>query len=224
MLRDGSSGPVALVSCHSLLGPALAAGLEAVGWRTVRAAGWSALEERPPAERLAGIVLVADEGGALPPRPPVLAPGLVGVVVVAIGSRQDLGALVTAVEQGAVAAIDCEQPFCDLVAVVSTFLHDPGTGHDKAELLRRLRARELETRQFAAMTRRELDVLTALLRGSAAADIAHVEHVSMPTVRTHIRGVLTKAGVQSQVAAVALAYRSAVEPTVVQQIREVHQF
>jgi two-component system, NarL family, nitrate/nitrite response regulator NarL len=47
-----------------------------------------------------------------------------------------------------------------------------------------------------------------LMRGAKARDICTQSFVSMPTVRSQIRSILTKLGVTSQLAAVALAYQS----------------
>jgi two-component system, NarL family, nitrate/nitrite response regulator NarL len=62
--------------------------------------------------------------------------------------------------------------------------------------------------QFDRLTRREEEVLSALMRGAKARDICAQSYVSMPTVRSQIRSILIKLGVTSQLAAVALAYQS----------------
>ncbi len=59
--------------------------------------------------------------------------------------------------------------------------------------------------QMASLTQREREVLDALAEGRVAEDIAERLFVSVGTVRTHIRGILTKLGVSSQLAAVAKA-------------------
>jgi DNA-binding NarL/FixJ family response regulator len=61
---------------------------------------------------------------------------------------------------------------------------------------------------FDLLTRREQQVLLALMRGSTAREISREAYVSLPTVRSHIRSVLSKLGVSTQLAAVVLAYRS----------------
>ena len=58
--------------------------------------------------------------------------------------------------------------------------------------------------EFDRLTRREEEVLSALMRGAKARDICVQSFVSMPTVRSQIRSILTKLGVTSQLAAVAL--------------------
>ncbi len=62
--------------------------------------------------------------------------------------------------------------------------------------------------EFDRLTRREQEVLSALMRGAKARDICVQSYVSMPTVRSQIRSILMKLGVTSQLAAVALAYQS----------------
>jgi len=62
--------------------------------------------------------------------------------------------------------------------------------------------------EFDRLTPREQQVLSALMRGVKAQDICKQFYVSMPTVRSQIRSILTKLGVSSQLAAVVLAYQS----------------
>ena len=65
------------------------------------------------------------------------------------------------------------------------------------------REREL-SRRLARLSRREREVLELLTEGLRAAGIAERLVVSMPTVRTQIRSILTKLEVSSQLEAVAL--------------------
>ena len=58
------------------------------------------------------------------------------------------------------------------------------------------------------LTARERDVLAAMMEGEQAESIATSSGVSEATVRSQIRGVLTKLGVSSQLAAVAAARRA----------------
>jgi two-component system, NarL family, nitrate/nitrite response regulator NarL len=61
---------------------------------------------------------------------------------------------------------------------------------------------------FAQLTRREAQVLRELATGASPEEVARISFVSLNTVRSQIRSVLAKLGVNSVVAAVALAYRS----------------
>jgi two-component system nitrate/nitrite response regulator NarL len=67
--------------------------------------------------------------------------------------------------------------------------------------------RELQDR-LGRLSSREADVLAALLEGHTAETIAARQFVSLGTVRTHVRAVLRKLGVNSQLAAVAMARRA----------------
>ena len=61
---------------------------------------------------------------------------------------------------------------------------------------------------FTALTKREAHVLRELARGASPEEVARASYVSLNTVRTQIRGVLAKLGVNSVVAAVVAAYRA----------------
>lgn len=213
-----------MLSADVVLGSALAAAMSAVGWRTGRAARWELLDAEIRHDRATGVVLLADESGRLPAGPP---PGVLRsptAAVVALGRRADLRALIRAVERGAVAALDRDQPFADLVHALDVLLRQPASWPDRRDLLDRLRRRAAEAAAFRALTPRELDLLCALMRGLSAAEIAREAHLALPTVRSHIRAILTKTGVSSQVAAVARAHASGAEPAIALQRRRLHQY
>jgi two-component system nitrate/nitrite response regulator NarL len=63
-------------------------------------------------------------------------------------------------------------------------------------------------RPFAELTDRERETLRALSSGLSVHGIASEWVISEATVRSHVRGVLTKLDVPSQLAAVALALRT----------------
>ena len=65
-----------------------------------------------------------------------------------------------------------------------------------------------EKEPFARLTDRERDTLQALARGRTVHEIANSWVLSEATVRTHVRSVLAKLNVPSQLAAVSLALRS----------------
>ena len=58
---------------------------------------------------------------------------------------------------------------------------------------------------FEKLTHREALVLSALIDGLNADEIAHTHYVALTTVRSQIRAILQKLGVRSQLAAVAVA-------------------
>lgn len=57
------------------------------------------------------------------------------------------------------------------------------------------------------LTARERAVLVAMVDGMSAEEIAAAHYVTVATIRTQIRAVLSKLGVKSQLAAVAYANR-----------------
>ena len=67
-------------------------------------------------------------------------------------------------------------------------------------------------RLVSRLTPRENAVLLDLARGKRADAIASDEHVSLATVRTHIRAILTKLEVTSQLEAVAIARTAGLSP------------
>jgi DNA-binding NarL/FixJ family response regulator len=77
------------------------------------------------------------------------------------------------------------------------------------EELRIARDDQLEARsRFDRLTTRERDVLSALVDGLSAEEIADTQFVALTTVRSQIAAVLRKLGVHSQLAAVACANRA----------------
>jgi DNA-binding NarL/FixJ family response regulator len=82
----------------------------------------------------------------------------------------------------------------------------------RAELLEELaQAREAQERvdeSYRRLTERERDTLHALGDGQSVCEIAKVWVVSEATVRSHVRGLLVKLGVGSQLAAVSEARRN----------------
>jgi DNA-binding NarL/FixJ family response regulator len=207
---------VLLITDNTVLGSALTAALTVLGWRVVRKGSQLGL-----AATASGchVVLVAEDTGALPPWP---AERAVGSAWVAVGSRTGLAELIRAVADGAGAAVDADQPFAELVRGLHALLLRPIPAD--VGISRRLRARWAEAARFEALTRRERQVLVALVWGRSAAEIAGQEHLSLPTVRSHIRSVLTKLNSSSQLAAVTITHRFCGDQELLGQVRELHQF
>lgn len=171
-----------------LLRAVLAAGLATLGWTCVG----------DPAGIVAAVVV--HDGGALPGDlvAECVAHALPTVIV---GSLRCPRELITAVHAGVTTVVDRDLPVLDLLAAVQRGLTAPVP---PMGLLADLHARQRSCDRLDRLTPRERTVLTELAQGMAAADIARLEHVSITTVRAHIRSILLKLDVSSQLAAVAV--------------------
>ncbi len=115
---------------------------------------------------------------------------------------------------GAVGVLPKSSPLEDVVAAVTAAARGEPVVTD-VQRTSWLRAadqartrREHDLAPFRRLTPREEEVLAALLDGEPAGAIAERETVSEATVRSHIRSVLAKLGVGSQLQAVARARRA----------------
>jgi DNA-binding NarL/FixJ family response regulator len=121
-----------------------------------------------------------------------------GVTVAVLSAVPTAAAATAATIAGAVAIVEKAGSMRELVSKIEALVGVPQGAAAIDGLVR--------------LTPSEADVLDALLDGSLAADIARDRDVALTTVRTHIRSVLSKLGVQSQVAAVAVAQRARWSP------------
>jgi DNA-binding NarL/FixJ family response regulator len=69
------------------------------------------------------------------------------------------------------------------------------------------RWRRTDAVRIAALTRREIEVLTLLAEGHATSEVAERLGISAMTVQSHVKNVLAKLGVHSKVEAVRIAWR-----------------
>jgi DNA-binding NarL/FixJ family response regulator len=119
--------------------------------------------------------------------------------------------LAETLEAGAIGVVPKSLAFDELVEVVERVLvGEPAMRAGEGEaLLAELReartANQARLAPFAALTDREAGVLASLMGGKTAEQVAAESFVSVSTVRTQIRGVLRKLGVNSQLQSVALA-------------------
>jgi DNA-binding NarL/FixJ family response regulator len=115
------------------------------------------------------------------------------------------------VEAGAAGVASKAEPFDRLLdAARRAARGEPAIGRlQREELLGELRRSRAERADrlapFERLTPKEASVLRALAQGRSAEAIARSSYVSLPTVRTQIRGILVKLGVSSQLAAVGMA-------------------
>lgn len=149
-------------------------------------------------------------GTSLPLIPRLCDLGYLVIVLTGDTSRPQWGACI---EAGAARVISKAVTFTELLERVTLLLDNVVERHnaEHQELLASLRKHREEQRErfapFEQLTEREHEVLLALTRGMTAEEIAASLFVSMATIRTHIRAILLKLGVKSQLAAVTLALR-----------------
>ena len=136
-----------------------------------------------------------------------------GAEILAVMADDDPVAVAGWVEAGATGVLSHDASLAEVADVILRLSrHEVVMGVAVREgLLARLRERRAEEADramaFSQLTRREAQVLRELATG-ASPDGARLSYVSLNTVRSQIRSVLAKLGVNSVVAAVALAYRS----------------
>ncbi len=117
---------------------------------------------------------------------------------------------------GASALIDKSERFDELFLTVNRLLRTtPMRKSENGLSASRASTRSAEARRqdpvlqpFAVLTEREQTVLGELMEGHSAEEIARSAYVSISTVRSQIKAILQKLGVNSQLAAVALARRA----------------
>jgi DNA-binding NarL/FixJ family response regulator len=118
------------------------------------------------------------------------------------------------VEAGASAVVTEDSPFdelFDLLVRVNNGEQVIGVSIREGLLthLREHRQRKSDrSAAFASLTPREAHVLRELCIGATPEEVAKASYVSVNTIRSQIRGILAKLGLNTFVAAVALAYRS----------------
>lgn len=146
----------------------------------------------------------------------LLVPELVkqGWQVVVVSGTSDRVRLGGALDAGAVACLPKRAPFQHLLAAVRRALlgkavMDPAQRQAFVDIFHEQdKARRDVASRLGRLSQREGEVLAELANGMRAQAIADKYVVSMATVRTQIRGILTKLEVSSQLEAVAL-YRGA---------------
>jgi DNA-binding NarL/FixJ family response regulator len=207
---------VAVVEDHHLLAETLTAALERAGIsaRVVRLQIPAAMVADVCADP-ADLVLVdldlGEYGDSTPMIGDLATAGLRVLVVTGCADRLRIAA---ALEQGAVGYQSKAAGFEPLVDRVQAALEAPSVLDPvhRVELLEELRRsrtlRNAALAPFERLTEREADTLRALAEGQTVAAIAADWFVSEATMRSHVRNVLGKLGVSSQLAAVTAAVRS----------------
>jgi two-component system nitrate/nitrite response regulator NarL len=207
---------VLIVDDHELLAESLRLALSAEGYdvevpAVSPADVFAAAQRMPPDVVLLDLDLgeVGGDGSVL-----VEALAVGGARVVVMSGTSDRTRVAGCLEAGACGFVSKAAPLDELLDAV----RGAGGGHDvmpeseRLDLLADLRRARSERRRelapFEELTGREQFVLSQVIDGRSAADIAAASYVSEATVRTQIRAVLNKLGVRSQLAAVAAARRA----------------
>lgn len=205
--------PVLVVDDHELIGSTMVLALRERGYEAVRC-GISSRGEilataaaLPPGLVLLDLELGRDASGATIDGTDLIADldadGWRVLVITGLVSQDRLAAAVTAGAAGLLLKTSALLRFLDLVgqAAEGRLLMLPAERRRWVEVHRR---RQAEQSRIELLTVREREVLERLAAGSRAGAIAEATGVSITTVRTHIRSVLAKFGVGSQLEAVAV--------------------
>lgn len=137
-----------------------------------------------------------------------------GASVLMLTGVDEVSALAECVEAGALGILSKRADFCELIDAVGRALLGDTTHFERQrrELLTALRelrsSQHLRLAPLRTLTPRETEVLSGLVDGHSAEELASLMYVSVATVRSQIRSILRKLGVNSQLAAVAVAHRA----------------
>jgi len=210
---------ILIVDDHDLVGTSLAVALTAEGLRARRATGVDPagiLAEAAtlrPGLALLDLDLGRDRRGRRRDGVDLVVPLTEQgwcCVVLSAADRSRVGAALAA---GAVAAVPKRAPWPVLLANVRAALDGRVVMNPeiRQELIDSFRTQDTERRdiveKLGRLTQREREVLAELARGNRAQAVAEQYVVSLATVRTQIRSVLSKLEVGSQLEAVALYRR-----------------
>jgi len=210
---------VLVVEDHRLVAQGLEMGLRAEGFEVRSTDGTPAtlpavLAEFPPEVVLLDLYLAEERSGI------DLIPSLRarGRTVIVLTSETDPTVLARALEAGADAVLGKTMPFPHLIREIQAIpagrsLESDNRRHQllhEARAARQEKARRLAP--FGHLTPKEELVLALLVDGVHAADIAEQSFVSLSTVRSQIRSILSKLGVGSQLTAVTMAVKAGWRP------------
>lgn len=216
-----AASPILIVDDHELVGSALALNLRAEGedatFTAERSAGGILEQARrgPPGLAVLDLDLGRDADGRRIDGARLVGPLVeLGWRVVVLSGSSDAGRVGAALDAGGFVFVPKHAPFPALLNAIrearaGRSVMPPGR---REQLVSLYRDRESERRRLheklGKLTQREREVLALLAGGKRAHAVAEHFVVSLATVRTQIRAVLTKLEVGSQLEAVAL-YRKA---------------
>lgn len=207
---------VSLIDDHRLFSASLAIALRGEGFEvdTPRLTSLdeirhAVLHRRPQVTMLDRDLGPVGDGEAL--IAPITQAGCPVVVVSAALSDVVAGRCLAA---GAAVCLHKTEPFDVLLSAITAVAHGQiaitqGERYKLIDAWRRWQASmDTSADAFSRLTPRESAVLDSLVAGRSVRMIAKESYVSEATVRTHVRGILTKLNVNSQLEAVAMAVRA----------------
>ena len=206
---------VVVVDDHLLIGRLVVGLLERAGYSAAHAYAYAETVEETwdlVAERSPEVLLLDFDLGPLHDAQVILERAIdANIVVAGFTASDDRLEQAAFLEMGASVVVGKEGGPADLVAVVELALAgeelmSADERHSALSTLRKHRAGRRQTMAlFESLTRREQETLALIAEGHGAAEIAGIWEVALPTVRSHIRAVLAKLGVTSQLRAAAVA-------------------
>lgn len=211
-----SQTTIALVDDHPLVSYSIVTALGAVGVTCIPIPPGpldvmrAAILDAEPALVLLDLDL-GPFGASLPLIEPLTA---AGIRVMMLTAETDRVRLAEALERGASRIVPKSADFTDLIDTIRAAAVEPGPRRDPLtdQLLTELydhRRKQADGRApFESLTAREKEVLASLANGGTVHSIAHAWVVSETTIRSHVRAILLKLDVQSQLQAVVKAVRN----------------
>jgi two-component system, NarL family, nitrate/nitrite response regulator NarL len=133
------------------------------------------------------------------------------IPVAVMGGKLDQPLLGRCIHAGASSVVDKSSPLGELVGLIGRHLAGEVVLGDEVrrqlteDYRRQTQAQRARLAPFEVLTRREKFVLSELMDGHAAEAIARSASVSISTVRSQIKAILQKLGVNSQLAAAGMA-------------------
>jgi two-component system, NarL family, nitrate/nitrite response regulator NarL len=210
---DGPRHRILVVEDHQLVGQGLQTALSANGFEVFRS--FSATPEGILDEARAcqpALVLLDLELGDAGDGRDLISPLIeLGARVLVLSGVTDRIELAKCLEAGALGLASKAETFASVLDKVrraadgETVIPVGDRALYVAELQDHRSAERARTAPFESLTRRERQVLGMMMEGSSAQTMARESFVSLATVRTQIRSVLQKLGVNSQLAAAAMA-------------------
>ncbi len=204
---------VLIAHSQTLLGELLEMSLTWAGFRVVRV-----VEDQSPDGALAAaamhkpdVALLGMRAGLERTAVETIAPLVAsGAMVLILADPRERNLMARCLEAGASGLFNTCQSFGQLLVMISDAAHghtvlEPWARDELLRALKNERAAEREQRApFWSLTEVEEEVLKLVAAGKAADEIAEIRFVSVATIRTQIRSILCKLGVNSQLAAVLL--------------------